>query len=98
MPKAVSNRALKASAVWYGGIGALALLDWYLDKRDHDLTLSEATRATFRTVPGGEYIMAALLTGFFTWYLDHLLKRFHVDDANIGELHADRLDFMSPRA
>lgn len=98
MTKAVSNRALKASAVWYSGIAALGLLDWWLAKHDHDLTMSEATRATFRTVPGGEYMMAAAVTGFFTWYLNHLLRRFHVDDASIGELHADRLDFMSPRA
>lgn len=87
MARAVSKRALKASAVWYGGIAALGALDWYLDKHDHDLTLSEATRATFRTVPGGDIIMAAVITGFFGWYLNHLLERFHIDEAGIGEIH-----------
>lgn len=86
MPRTVSKRALKASAVWYGGIAALGALDWYLDKHDHDLTLSEATRATFRTVPGGDLIMSAVWIGFATWYLDHLLKKFGLDEAGIGEL------------
>lgn len=69
--------------VWLAVIGGAAALDIWADRNDREGdSLSEATRALFRTnTRGGRFTFTVALFGVVVWFYDHILN----DPAREGE-------------
>jgi hypothetical protein len=65
----------RAAAAWVTCIGTLAALDVVLDRRNDGTTLSECTRALYRTDTRiGRCAFIASWFALATWYPRHILK------------------------
>lgn len=60
---------------WGASLGALLAADVLLDRRHDGSTLSECTRATFRTHhPVGRVVFVAGWLGLSAWLIPHICK------------------------
>lgn len=66
---------MRPRLIWGAGIGSLIVLDVVLDRRHDGSTLSECTRAIYRThTPLGKAAFVASWLGLSCWICPHICK------------------------
>lgn len=66
---------MRPRLIWGAGIGSLIVLDVVLDRRHDQSTLSEVTRATYRThTPLGRAAFVASWSLLSAWLVPHICK------------------------